>query len=845
MTNLNDSGPGSLRQAILEAAPNETITVPAGQIVLTSGALAITKSLTISGSGATVISGNDVSRVFTITAAPTVTLSGLTITHGKDPFGAGISAAGGTLTLQSVTVSNNRAGGGGTDGSGGGIEFTGAGTLSLIDSSVSENSAGGGALAAGFGGGIEYQPTGNAQAFSLALTRSQVAANHAGGGGTESTGFGGGIGASSGFESGSISIALTDTVLSGNVAGGAGIEASGFGGGLELSSGGAKNTLMLTLERTSITGNTAGGGGAESSGFGGGVDFSSGGAAVVQTLTAADSTIAGNSAGGGGAKADGFGGGIEFGTGTATLSHLTVTGNSAGGGGGSPFGGGLTVGSVGTGAISNSIVAGNPGGNCFTAIPSGGHNIDDGSTCGFKGSADKSGVDPKLGAPGGHPGPSLTQMPLAGSPAIDSADPATCPAIDQRGVTRPQGAGCDIGAVEVPPPIATTSSVSSVTSEAATVGGTVNPNFSATTYHFDFGTTTAYGNFTVAASAGEAGLAGAVSAALSKLKPATVYHFRLVASNAAGTVVGGDQTLTTRRATKPPSATPPRITGAGLTNKRFRVGRKSTAISARRAPVGTSFRFTLSARATVQVTITRSATGLRARAQLRRSNEQAEAGPRQALHPHHHRGHPDTRETARGSRRHSVQRSHRHPRARPEDLQGRAAGERCGRPLPARRAHLHGRPLDRPRREPRSPVLERLFRARRGLGPRQLTTYLPATMTGSDSPLSPTAAATNTAACGNRDLSTEHHEGIASVRNRHHESDGTAAPQRRGPARQRRDLLSTRAADEPPVRRGYADAAHPGADVQGRQGPTARGRPCHAPGLCPAVRPDLRSRGAG
>ena len=611
VTNLNDSGPGSLRQAILEAAPNETITVPAGQIVLTSGALAIAKSLTISGSGATVISGNDVSRVFTITAAPTVTLSGLTITHGKDPFGAGINAAGGTLTLQSVTVSHNRAGGGGTDGSGGGIEFTGAGTLSLIDSAVSENSAGGGALAAGFGGGIEYQPTGNAQAFSLSLTRSQVAANHAGGGGTESSGFGGGIGASSGFESGSIAIALTDSVLSGNVAGGAGTEASGFGGGLELSSGGAKNTLMLTLERTSVTGNTAGGGGAEASGFGGGVDFSSGGAAVVQTLTAADSTIAGNSAGGGGAKADGFGGGIEFGTGTATLSHLTVAGNSAGGGGGNSFGGGLAVGSVGTGAISNSIVAGNPGANCFTAIPSGGHNIDDGSTCGFKGSADKSGVDPKLGALGGHPGPSLTQMPLAGSPAIDSADPATCPAIDQRGVTRPQGAGCDIGAVEVPPPVATTSSVSSATSEAATVGGTVNPNFSATTYHFDFGTTTAYGNFTVAASAGEGGLAGAVAAALSKLKPATLYHFRLVASNAAGTVVGNDQTLTTRPARKPPSAKPPRITGARLTNKRFRVGRKRTAISARRAPVGTSFRFTLSAPAKVQVTITRSATGLR------------------------------------------------------------------------------------------------------------------------------------------------------------------------------------------------------------------------------------------
>jgi DNA-binding beta-propeller fold protein YncE len=56
---------------------------------------------------------------------------------------------------------------------------------------------------------------------------------------------------------------------------------------------------------------------------------------------------------------------------------------------------------------------------------------------------------------------------------------------------------------------------------------------------------------------------------------------------------------------------PPVITGASLTNKRFRVGSRSTAISARRAPVGTTFRLTLSATASVQVVITRSVPGLR------------------------------------------------------------------------------------------------------------------------------------------------------------------------------------------------------------------------------------------
>jgi hypothetical protein len=612
VTNLNDAGAGSLRQAILDAAVAETIVVPAGQITLTSGPLAVAKNLTITGagSGATVISGNDASRVFTITGTPTVALSGLTVTHGKDPMGAGINAVG-TLTLEDVAVSGNHAGGGGTAGFGGGIDFSAAGTLSLIDSVVSENTAGGGAGGAGFGGGIEYVPSANAQAFALSLTRSGVSGNRAGVG---DAGFGGGIDASSGFDSGSISIALTDSALSGNVAGGGGAEAPGFGGGLELSSGGAKNALTLALDRTAITGNTAGGGNTESSGFGGGIEFSSGGTAVTQTLTIANSTLSANTAGGTGAS--GSGGGVDFGSGTATLSYVTVAANSAGGGGGTPFGGGLNLGAVGAGGVGNSIVAANSGGNCASAVISTGHNIDDGASCGFKATGDNSGVDAKLGPLGDHGGLSPTQMPLAGSPAIDAGATAACASTDQRGVTRPQAGGCDAGAVEVAPPAVTTSSVSSVGSESATVGGSVNPNFSATSYHVDFGTTSAYGSSTASASAGEGGVGQAVSAVLSKLKPQTLYHFRVVASNAAGTLVGGDQTLTTSKA---PVAVPfpkgrpkvPTLSSVRLTNKRFRVGKKSTAISARRAPIGTSFRFRLAAAAKVQITITRSARGLR------------------------------------------------------------------------------------------------------------------------------------------------------------------------------------------------------------------------------------------
>ncbi len=614
VTNLNDAGAGSLRQAIETAAPNDTITVPAGQITLTTGPLAVAKNLTISGagSGATTISGNDASRVFTITASPVVTLSGMKITHGKDVKGAGLLATG-EVTLVDVAVTANHAGGGGVSGFGGGVAL-GRGSYRLIDSSVTENTAGGGFEGAGFGGGLEYEPPGNGASFSLSLTRSRVSGNQAGGGATESAGFGGGISASSGFEAGSIAITLASSVVSNNVAGGKGVEAAGFGGGLELSSGGAKNTLSLVLERSAVTGNAAGGGASQSTGFGGGIDFVSGGAEVTQTLTSSDTTISANSSGGGGAV--GFGGGVLFGTGTATFSYDTIAANSAGGGGGAGQGGGLEVG-TGAGSVSDSILAANAGGNCATPLPSGGNNIDDGTSCGFAGANDRSGVDAKLGPLGDHGGLSPTQIPLAGSPAIDRGNPAGCTSADQRGVSRPQAEGCDIGAVELVKPSVATGAASGVSSETATVGGSIDANFSATSYHVDYGTTTAYGNFTAAASAGEDGLAHAVSATLSKLKPNTFYHYRLVASNAEGTVIGGDATLTTRPAQVAfpvPLIVLPRAPGLGsasLTNTRFRVGRSATAIVARRAPVGTRFRFKLSTAATVQISIARLLPGLR------------------------------------------------------------------------------------------------------------------------------------------------------------------------------------------------------------------------------------------
>src|SRR5262245_11815611 len=90
VTNKLDSGPGSLRQAVLDANGNpgsDTIVFAknvSGTIKLTSGELFITDSVTINGPGARnlAVSGNDANRVFDIATGLGVAISGLTITHG-------------------------------------------------------------------------------------------------------------------------------------------------------------------------------------------------------------------------------------------------------------------------------------------------------------------------------------------------------------------------------------------------------------------------------------------------------------------------------------------------------------------------------------------------------------------------------------------------------------------------------------------------------------------------------------------------------------------------------------------------------------------------------------------
>jgi hypothetical protein len=178
-----------------------------------------------------------------------------------------------------------------------------------------------------------------------------------------------------------------------------------------------------------------------------------------------NSTFSGNWAG------DGGGGGIENG-GTLTVTNSSFSGNHAWVGGGINNFKTLTVtnstlsnntvadGNEGGGISSdnsvnastileNTIVANNGGGNCRGTITNGGSNLDSGTTCGWgSNNGSLSDTDPELGLLAQNGGPTQTMALLAGSPAIDTGNDATCPATDQRGVTRPQGSHCDIGAYE-------------------------------------------------------------------------------------------------------------------------------------------------------------------------------------------------------------------------------------------------------------------------------------------------------------------------------------------------------------------------------------------------------------
>ncbi|HEV3119327.1 MAG TPA: hypothetical protein VGY58_19890, partial [Gemmataceae bacterium] len=146
VTNTNDSGAGSLRQAILAANANpglDTVSFTGGlngTIVLTSGQLSITDGLTIIGPGANVlaVSGNSSSRVFSKTSSAAIV--GLAIENGQ--VDASVGAGGGILntgnmTLQNCVITHDSVTTSGPTAQGGGIMNTG--TLTVFGCTIDDN----------------------------------------------------------------------------------------------------------------------------------------------------------------------------------------------------------------------------------------------------------------------------------------------------------------------------------------------------------------------------------------------------------------------------------------------------------------------------------------------------------------------------------------------------------------------------------------------------------------------------------------------------------------------------------------------------------------------------------
>lgn len=238
VTNTNDSGLGSLRQALIDANDGDTIDFAVtGTIGLTSGELLVDKSITISGPGADnlIINANATSRVFYMGSGRTVTLSGLTITNGNvaviQDNGGGIYNDHATLTLNGCRLTENLA------GFGAGIFSDGvssAAMLVLQNSTVSDNVAtfsGGGIHNAGFGEGIA----------TLEVVNSTLTGNTA-------PGDGGGI--YNDAETGSATLQITNSTLSAN-------SVNGLGGAV-YNDGFAEGSASLAITNSTFSDNSAG-----------------------------------------------------------------------------------------------------------------------------------------------------------------------------------------------------------------------------------------------------------------------------------------------------------------------------------------------------------------------------------------------------------------------------------------------------------------------------------------------------------------------------------------------------------------------------------------------------------
>lgn len=482
VTNFNQAG---LVAALTNNSPVTFLTN--GTIVLTN-TLRITNDTTIDGEGHSItLSGSNAVRIFFVTNHAILTLLNLTVANGQSSNGAGIFNAGGTVIMSNCFLSANLAignpakdgknGSSGSDGgaasagfagSGGGI-YNQSGVIMLNRTAVFGNAASGSNGGLGGNGSDGSQFGGNG-----------------GRGGNGATGFGGGI-YNLGTVMASNCLFRFNFVAGGDGgAGGAGGSGSfpgvpgGGGRGAGAYGGGIYNLGTVAINNSTFLTNNAVGGDSAHAGAGFDDNGDNGGAAYgggiynLNTVSITNSTFTENLCRGGkggdvysgsllvgGNGGNAYGGAI-YSSNSVTVFNCTLATNNVTGGtnGISPFPGnngskGQSLGGniyrlSGLVRLQNTILAkGSSGANCSGTMTDGGYNLSSDASCNFTSAFGSSNnVNPLLRPLANNGGSAPTMALQTNSPAIDSGDPANCVGIDQRGIARPQGLRCDIGAFE-------------------------------------------------------------------------------------------------------------------------------------------------------------------------------------------------------------------------------------------------------------------------------------------------------------------------------------------------------------------------------------------------------------